>query len=435
MHACPGATNKTTAQRSSGMEYGRYQVSAPSGYVRAKIHELSKFASKMSLADGASSLPGPLDQGDSAPHPFSTIIPRINEELLRLQNEVQQASSARDKEAMASLAAKEKEIAELRTKIDAQKSVHIVEVQALKKEIEIRKRELSSKTNINDTSDANKKILQETFEAFKKTDDAREQFIDYLNGELQEYRRGPRHQTYQTGSHGGARENKMARDMNALEQRHKITREAFFEHMTKTVIFQNSKDATVLDLELKLRTSQNHIENLKRQSSLAQKLGGEINSLKKTNATVEGNLDDAIAVNLHLTHELETFQAENADLKSKLAAFETENARLKDKLQDNTEKLQKSLEKMNKLEKERKTSSNVLHRRGLHAEVMQNTIENLEADKHRLERAAAARAKFENQQNTHENNAPRPRSSATPLPPSKVQNMDPSEGKDCAAEF
>ncbi|EGX47589.1 hypothetical protein AOL_s00083g97 [Orbilia oligospora ATCC 24927] len=397
--------------------------------------ELSKFASKMSLADDISSLPGPPSKGDGALPPFSTIIPRINEELLRLQNEVQQASTARDKKAMASLAAKEKEIAELRTKIDAQKSVHIEEVQALKKEIEIRKRELSSKTNINDTSDANKKILQETFEAFKKTDEAREQFIDYLNGELQEYRRGPRHQTYQTGPHGGPRENKMAKDMNALEQRHKITRDAFFEHMTKTVIFQNSKDATVLDLELKLRTSQNHIENLKRQSSLAQKLGGEIDSLKKTNATVEGNLDDAIAVNLHLTHELETFQAENADLKSKLAVFETENAKLKDKLQDNTEKLQRSLEKIIKLEKERKTSSNVLHRRGLHAEVMQNTIENLEADKHRLERAAAARAKFDNQQNTNENNAPGLRPSATPLSPSKIQNTDPSEGKDCAVKI
>ncbi|KAK6520844.1 hypothetical protein TWF506_001087 [Arthrobotrys conoides] len=392
--------------------------------------ELSKFAPEMSPADGPSSTPGLTDHGDAygASPPFSTIIPRINQELLRLQSEVQQASSARDKEALASLAAKEREITELRTQIDDHKSTHMLEVQALKEEIEAQKQELTHRENVNDTPDADKKMLQETVETFKSIDKAREQFIDYLNGQLQECREGPRHQPYHTGPHGAPRENNMAKDMKALEERHSITRSAFFEHMNKTVIFQNSRNATISDLQRKLRFSETQINVLKEQLSLTQKLKDEIDSLKRTNTTVENNLDDAIAVNSHLTNELETFQAENADLRNKLAACETENARLKDKLQDNTEKMQKSSEKMTKMEKERKTSSNVLHRRGLHVEVMQNTIENLEADKLRLERAAAARAKFDTGTTTNENTAPGLRPNAVPFTPTSTQKPDPGEG-------
>ncbi|RVD88773.1 uncharacterized protein DFL_002947 [Arthrobotrys flagrans] len=358
-----------------------------------------------------SSLP---DRGDSTSPLFSTIIPRINEELLRLQNKVQEAS---------------------RDRIDAQKIAHILEVEALQEEIETQKKELSRRATVKETpqANANAKLLQDTVEAFKRTDAAREQYIDYLNGQLQECRRGSKHGHHPAGPsagvqvHGAPLEDKMAKDMEALDQRHRITQAAFFEHMDRTVDYQNTSNANVADLQRQLEISKTEIKVLKEQSSLADKLKEEVESLQKMNASVENNLDDAIAVNSHLTYELETFQTDNADLKSKLAAFETENARLKGQLQENTEKLQKSSEKMTRLEKERKTSSNVLHRRGLHVEVLKNTVENLEADRHRLERAAAARAKFDIQPGTNGNSVPELRPNATPFTPSNIKNTDPSE--------
>ncbi|KAK6351435.1 hypothetical protein TWF718_004595 [Orbilia javanica] len=397
--------------------------------------ELPPISLKMLPDEGPPGLSLPLDQGEAILPPFSTSIPRINEELLRLQQEVQRAALARDKEALASLLDKEKEIVELRAHIEAHKAAHMLEIEALKGEIESHKKELSGKPKFEDSpnASANAKILQETVEAFKKTDVAREQFIDYLNGQLQEFRHSPRNHPYPPGPpdnlhvYGAPQENKIVKDMKALEQRHQITQGAFFEHMDRTIAFQNSTNATISNLQRKLTISQTQIKVLKEQFSLAQKLKEEVEYLKNKNATIENNLDEAIAVNSHLTRELETFQTENADLKNKLAVFETENANLKGKLRENNDKLQRSSEKMTKMEKERKTSNNVLHRRGLHVEVMQNTIENLEADKHRLERAAAARSKFDTGPDINEKAAPGLRPSATPFTPSNMKSPDPFE--------
>ncbi|KAK6503381.1 hypothetical protein TWF481_008401 [Arthrobotrys musiformis] len=382
--------------------------------------------------------PGSANPRDSAA--FSAAIPRINEELLRLQDEIKKASRAQNKEAFASLAAKGKEIAELRAQIEANKTAHALEVQALQKKIEVQKelmqkeievQKLIRKTDIKEAPDGdfNAKILQDTVEAFKKTSEAKEKFIGHLSEQLQECRQSSRHHPSSDGNpytHTPLlrRDEKMAKDMKALEKKYQVTQDAFFKHMDKTVIFQNDTTKIISELEREIQIYQSRDKLFTEQITKIRELEKEIELLKKKNAKVEKDLDDAITVNSHLGSEVENFQKENAELRQQLVAIELENSKLKGQLDKNTEILQKSTDKMAKMDKERKISTSILHRRGLHVEVMQNAIENLEADKHRLEVAAAARTKFGTRSLPGVNTGPGLRANAAPFKPSGIRRTD-----------
>ncbi|KAK6361329.1 hypothetical protein TWF730_005064 [Orbilia blumenaviensis] len=313
-------------------------------------------------------------QGGQAPPSVHSTIPHIEGDLMTLCNDFSKFSITRNAQHRNTLGGEDQPTSEPQTRFDLQTELSEFKIPELKEIIGFYK-EMEQQLG----QDSNGKILQALRKYLSEGVAVNDKCNDSLASQIDMGKESPQQaprsvKTLDPATSIPKSENQQVdADMGTLEKKYK----------------DSHPDLDKLQLELKLQQFDN------RELLLDQ---------KRLHLLLEIAKFQEIGILELWSEEKEEYQQHKAEaeyLRDALAASQTKNAELESQLHDKARELQQASdklyqnnEKLTKVEKERKTSGNALHRRGLQAEIMRNQINNLEADKQRLERAAAARNKY-----------------------------------------
>ncbi|KAK6544318.1 hypothetical protein TWF694_001018 [Orbilia ellipsospora] len=288
-------------------------------------------------------------QADLLAKPFPEFLNYTTNAINRLKVEAEQLSQAQSELAAALLTRIQQNNDKIYQELEAKGQVHQQEVDLLKREIEYQ-RELVQKAK-NDTSAlAKEKASEETIKALRADLIKRENLINKLNLQLKENQMSLSSQERNDLSKARRQLAESRRETENYQKLAELSKAEYSELMDDMMKCQNENTS----LQSKLRFSEKELGLLKHRIKESEK-----------NKGLPHKFRDEI---LSLQAELAKIQAEKQDLS----------------------------EKFNNLESK---TSRTLHKKSLNSEVMRNTIQNLEADKLRWERAANAQFKFNNEQN------------------------------------
>ncbi|EPS36367.1 hypothetical protein H072_10099 [Dactylellina haptotyla CBS 200.50] len=273
---------------------------------------------------------------------FSAFINHTKSGVAQLKSEVLGAAQTQRHEAAATIQAGNQAITKLLTELEATEGKYKSQVKALEEDLGSAHAEASAKA----------KSYTTTLKDLKSSAATHEITIQNLNRKIQDMRTAmASEQKLEDNTELAKARKQIFTDKQRIEELEagiKVAKEAYLDLVDSVTAHQSDSDL----LETKLRDSEKEISALKRRLETfntnkeeASKLRNEVNALKNTLATHRGKQVDLVS-------------------------------------------------KMEKLQAEKRKAHGLVHRRGLMAEVMRNTIQNLEADNHRWKQAAVARFNF-----------------------------------------